>query len=208
MAREFPIERRTSLTPRQPLPALLHLRHPCRRRQLLPALPYLRHPCRRHITPRACGFTLIEVLVVVLLMVIVLGMVGLKLGGNDGRAVRQEANRLEALLLAAQQEAILQGQELALAPQTNGYEFQKVDEKNELAALPRDAMLRARELPEHMAILSLTLDGVAAEEGARIVMYPTGELSQAFVITLGLGEARWQVEGALDGTIKVSQPNV
>ena len=36
---------------------------------------------------RIRGFTLIEVLVVVLLMVIVLGMVGLKLGGNDGRAV-------------------------------------------------------------------------------------------------------------------------
>ena len=182
--------------------------HPCSRRQLLPALPYLRHPCRRHITLGARGFTLIEVLVVVLLMVIVLGMVGLKLGGNDGRTLRQEAQRLEALLLNVQQEAILQGRRLALAPQANGYEFQGLNEKNKFATLPGDALLRARELPDPMAILSLTLDGVAAEEGARIVMYPTGELSQAFVITLGLGEARWQVEGALDGTIKVSQPNV
>ena len=192
MARKFPIERHTSLMPRQ----------------LLPALPYLRYPCRRHITLRTRGFTLIEVLVVVLLMVIVLGMVGLKLGGNDGRTVRQEADRLAALLLSAQQEAILQGRELALAPQTNGYEFQGLNEKNKFAALPRDVLLRARELPDPMAILSLTLDGVVAEEGARIVMYPTGELSQAFVIILGQGEARWQVEGALDGAIKVSQPNV
>ncbi len=192
MACKLPTERRTMLTPRQ----------------LLPALLYLRHPCRRRITLHARGFTLIEVLVVVLLMVIVLGMVGLKLGGNDGRAVRQETNRLAALLLTAQQEAILQGRVLALAIETHGYEFQGLNEKNKFVALTRDVMLRARELPEPMTILSMTLDGAAVEDGARILLYPTGELPQAFVIILGLGEARWQVEGALDGTIKVSQPNV
>ena len=157
---------------------------------------------------RIRGFTLIEVLVVVLLMVIVLGMVGLKLGGNDGRAVRQETNRLAALLLTAQQEAILQGRVLALALETHGYEFQGLNEKNKFVALTRDAMLRPRELPDAMTILSMTLDGAAVEQGARILMYPTGELPQAFVIVIGQGEARWQVEGALDGTIKVSQPNV
>lgn len=170
--------------------------------------PEWRTPLTPSITLRARGFTLIEVLVVVLLMVIVLGMVGLKLGGNDGRAVRQETNRLAALLLTAQQEAILQGRVLALTLETHGYEFQGLNEKNKFVALSRDVMLRARELPEPMTILSMTLDGAAVEEGARILLYPTGELPQAFVIILGLGEARWQVEGALDGTIKVSQPNV
>ena len=192
MARHLSIEGRTSIT----------------LRQLLPALPYLRHPCRRRIALRARGFTLIEVLVVVLLIVIIIGMVGLNLGGNDGRDVRHETDRLAALLLNVQQEAILQGREFALVTEINGYEFQQRNEENKFVALAsRDAILRARALPAHMTIVSMTLDGVEAGEGERIQIYPTGELSQAFVITLGQGEARWQVEGALDGTIKVSLPN-
>lgn len=177
-------------------------------RQPPPALPYLRHPCRRRITLRARGFTLIEVLVVVLLIVIIIGMVGLNLGGNDGRDVRHETDRLAALLLNVQQEAILQGREFALVTEINGYEFQERNEENKFVALAsRDAILRARALPNPMTIVSMTLDGVEVGEGERIQIYPTGELSQAFVITLGQGEARWQVEGTLDGTIKVSLPN-
>lgn len=157
---------------------------------------------------RARGFTLIEVLVVVLLMVIVVAMVGLKVGGDEGRAVRQESDRLAMLLLAAQQEAILEGRVLALKLQDSGYEFQGLDEKNKFTRLMRDDILRERELPAAMRIQSVTLDGAPAETGARILIYPTGELPQAFVITLGQGEARWRVEGGLDGAIVAKQPEV
>jgi general secretion pathway protein H len=152
------------------------------------------------------GFTLIEVLVVVVLMVIVVGMVGLKIGGDEGRAVRQEADRLSVLLQTAQQEAILQGKVLALALQSEGYEFQGLNDKRKFSVL-NDPVLRPRELPLAMTILSITLDGVPAEKDPRIILYPTGELPQAFVITLGQGEARWQVRGALNGTILSSPPD-
>ena len=155
---------------------------------------------------RQRGFTLIEVLVVVLLMVIVVGMVGLKVGGDEGRAVRQEADRLSVLLQTAQQEAILQGKVLAVALGNDGYAFQGLDEKRKFATL-NDPVLRPRELPLAMSILSITLDGVPAEKEPRIVIYPTGELPQAFVITLGQGEARWQVRGALNGTIQSAHPD-
>jgi general secretion pathway protein H len=152
------------------------------------------------------GFTLIEVLVVVLLMVIVVGMVGLKIGGDEGRAVRQEADRLSVLLQTAQQEAILQGKVLALAMQEEGYEFQGLDVKRKFTPL-NDPVLRPRELPPAMSIISLTLDNVPAGKDGRIILYPTGELPQAFVITLGQGEARWQVRGALNGTIQSAAPD-
>lgn len=152
------------------------------------------------------GFTLIEVLVVVLLMVIVVGMVGLKIGGDEGRAVRQEADRLSVLLQSAQQEAILQGRVLALALGDEGYAFQGLDDKRKFSAL-NDPVLRPRTLPPAMSILSITLDGVPAEKAPRIILYPTGELPQAFVITLGQGEARWQVRGALNGTIQSAHPD-
>ncbi len=155
---------------------------------------------------RQRGFTLIEVLVVVLLMVIVVGMVGLKVGGDEGRAVRQEADRLSVLLQTARQEAILQGKVLALALGNDGNAFQGLDDKRKFAAL-NDEVLRPRELPPAMSILSITLDGVPAEKEPRIVIFPTGELPQAFVITLGQGQARWQVRGALDGTIHSAHPD-
>ena len=152
------------------------------------------------------GFTLIEVLVVVLLIVIVVGMVGLKIGGDEGRAVRQEADRLSVLLQSAQQEAILQGKVLALALGDEGYEFQGLNDKRKFSAL-NDPVLRPRELPPAMSILSITLDGVPAEKEPRIILYPTGELPQAFVITLGQGEARWEVRGALNGNIQSASPD-
>ena len=152
------------------------------------------------------GITLIEVLVVVLLMVIVVSMVGLKIGGDEGRAVRQEADRLSVLLQSAQQEAILQGKVQALVLGEEGFAFQGLDDKRKFQAL-NDPVLRARELPLAMTILSITLDGVPAEKTPRIILYPTGELAQAFVITLAQGEARWQVRGALNGTIQSAAPD-
>lgn len=160
-----------------------------------------------HMSSGSRGFTLIEVLVVVMLMVIVVAMVGLKIGGDEGRAVRQEADRLSVLLQTAQQEAILQGKVFALALQGEGYAFQGLDDKRKFNNL-NDPVLRPRELPAAMAILSVTLDGVPAEKDPRIILYPTGELPQAFVITLGQGEARWQVRGDLNGTIQSAAPDV
>ena len=66
-------------------------------------------------------------------------------------------------------------------------------------------MLRRRELPANMSMF-IRLDGVPAEKEARIILSPTGELYQAFIITLELGDTRWQVEGSLDGTIQSIQP--
>ena len=158
------------------------------------------------MTTGSRGFTLIEILVVVLLMVIVVGMVGLKIGGDEGRAVRQEADRLSVLLQTAQQESILQGQVLSLALQSEGYAFQGLDDKRKFSDL-KDPVLRPRELPPAMTILSVTLDGVPTGKDPRIILYPTGELPQAFVITLGQGEARWQVRGDLNGTIQSAAPD-
>ena len=155
---------------------------------------------------RARGFTLIEVLVVVLLLVIVVAMAGIRVGVDEGHQVRQESERLATLLQVAQQEAILEGRVLALSTHESGYEFQGLNDKNKFTRLASDEVLRGRELPPAMRIQSVTLDGAPTESKTRILLYPTGELSQAFEITLGQGEARGRVEGKLDGAIVSTQP--
>jgi prepilin-type N-terminal cleavage/methylation domain-containing protein len=47
---------------------------------------------------RVFGFTLIELIVVMLLLVVIAGMVVLNLGGDDAGEVREEAERLALLL--------------------------------------------------------------------------------------------------------------
>ena len=94
------------------------------------------------------GFTLIEILVVMLLLVIVIGMVGLSVSGDEHRAVREESERLSVLLHAVQQEAILQGKVYALELGLDGYEFLILGQDGKFQSLAQaDDMLRPRTLP-------------------------------------------------------------
>lgn len=144
---------------------------------------------------RASGFTLIELLVVLLLLAVLVGVATLNLRGREAGDVREEARRLAALLLTAQQEAVLQGQVLALALSAEGYEFLRLDQAGALKAVTGDTLLRTRELSAGVRISTVEIDGSPQTEGARIILWPTGELAP-FVITLVKGDIRWQVTGS------------
>jgi general secretion pathway protein H len=153
--------------------------------------------------PRSAGFTLIELAVVMLLLVIVLAMAGLKLDRNDDDIVRQESQRLALLLQAAQQEAILQGQTLAVGVGAEGYIFGRLNDKNELQPLSAkdEDILRPRRLPEGMEIASVSIEGADAGREGAIILSPSGDLPP-FRIVLAQGQARWHVDGGAGGDIK------
>lgn len=148
----------------------------------------------------AAGFTLIELAVVMLLLVIVLAMVGINYAPNDESAVRTEADRLALLLQSAQQEAMLRGAVLALKVNAGGYEFQRRDTHNKFQPI-RDEMLRPRQIPPAMSA-SLRVDGTDAD-GARVILSPAGELTP-FKLVFTQGDAHWRVEGGAGGDIKSS----
>lgn len=100
--------------------------------------------------PRQRGFTLIEVMVVVVIVGIMSAVVlmSLNLVGND-RQVRQEARRLASLVELAADEALLQGRELGLEFTTSGYRFVEFDPYGaQWHAVAGDELLRERRLPE------------------------------------------------------------
>ena len=70
------------------------------------------------------GFTLLEIMAVLVIIGIVLTFVTLSTGGG-GRVeqMQREANRLAALLALAKEEAIMRGEQLALRVGENDYEF-------------------------------------------------------------------------------------
>jgi len=146
------------------------------------------------------GFTLIEIAVVMLIIVIVLGIVSVNLEPNPEIAVRDEANRLALLLQDAQQESILQGKILAVAFAPEGYSFLMLDDKGEFRPLSDDEVLRSRPLAPGVTVFSVDIDGVKETEAPRLVLLPSGELP-AFTITLARGNSQWQVQGKLAGEI-------
>jgi general secretion pathway protein H len=152
---------------------------------------------------RGRGFTLIELLVVLLLLTITLGLIGLNLGNDNTDRVREEASRLTALLQAARDEAILQGQVLAVQFNADGYRFLRVDAKGQLKPLEQDESFRPRQLPEGMT-LTVEIDSVPAQGEAGMILDPSGQMPP-FTLTLHLGEAAWQTHYA-NGRIRSGAP--
>lgn len=126
-----------------------------------------------HRLRRQTGFTLFEILVVVLIIGILAGTAVLSVGVlRDDREVRREADRAAALLSILQDEAMLQGREFGIEFTRTGYRFVEYDAFGDRwAEVPLDDLLRARQLPETMEF-ELYLDGQSvklAETPARFV---------------------------------------
>lgn len=153
---------------------------------------------------RWAGFTLIEVLVVLLIISIMLGVIGVNLMRDPQDLAREEADRLALLLQAAQQEAVLQGQVYAVDISDNGYRFLRLDDEGQLQPVADD-ILRERQLPPGVTIVSVMLDGGGDRPKEGIVLPPSGELP-GFTILIGAHEARWKVVGTPRGEIRSLSP--
>ena len=157
---------------------------------------------------RCAGFTLLELVVVVLLLSIMLGLVVVNLSSDDSGELRDEAQRLALLLNAAQQDAILEGQVLALALEPGGYHFMRLTDAGTLQPITQDELLRARELPPDVKIAAVEIAGSGTSESEKpkgIVLQPSGEFDE-FTITLQKGSARWYVKGSLAEGIRSAEP--
>lgn len=97
------------------------------------------------------GFTLLEVLVVILIMGILLAAATLSFSTNEMARIKEESQRLASLMTLAREQAILDGQEMAVAFTDTGYSFEVFDGINWMP-LDGDNVLRRREYPALMAM--------------------------------------------------------
>lgn len=104
----------------------------------------------------ARGFTLIEILIVVVIIAVIATFATFSLGPREARMVKEEAERIAALLQLAEEESILSAQELALAVTETGYQFEVYDGAD-WQTLATDGVFRPRSLPESMQ-LAMTMD--------------------------------------------------
>jgi len=111
---------------------------------------------------RAAGFTLLELMVVLVLIGIIFSFAMLSLRGDDiSELMNQETRRLATLLELAGDEAILRGEELAINFMEDGYEF-LVLQNNSWQPSEDDGLLKAYSLPTEIE-LRLEVEGEPPE---------------------------------------------
>jgi general secretion pathway protein H len=155
---------------------------------------------------RASGFSLIELLVVVVVIGVIALAATLSIGGSTQNRLQREAERFEALTTQACEQAELGGREIGVIVDTSGYAF-RVLAGAQWQNFPDDSPLRARRWLDGMTV-ALAREGrpvdlrAARVAAPQIVCFSSGELTP-FALTVGLGDAtRIRVSGADDATLK------
>ena len=108
----------------------------------------------------ARGFTLVELLVVLLILGVLSTLIALSTAPDARREAATEAARLRVVLEAALQEARLGGRPIAwVAEGGASYRFMQGDMERRWQALTDDEHLRPRKLAEGMRIAGISVDG-------------------------------------------------
>ena len=135
------------------------------------------------------GFTLLEILVVLVIIGILASMAVLNIGDRRSDILSKESRRISTLIDLARNEAILEGREYGLGLWRGHYQFYELDEKTSAwAPLLADTHLRPREFPETIEPMleienqEVTLDAKAPEK-PQILILSSGEIT-AFRLTL------------------------
>ena len=165
----------------------------------------------------AGGFTLLELLVVIVIIGIITSMATISvhvLGGDH--EMQQEAERLQAILTQVREDAMMQGRDIGLRIDGHGYDFLDYDARTESwRAVDGDPLLRPRTLPEGLN-LSLRLEdrdvrlvertAATAENPIQpqVVMQASGDLVPFDIVLRrdGTEESR-RVSGTVNGDVQL-----
>jgi general secretion pathway protein H len=166
---------------------------------------------------QAAGFTLLELLVVIVIIGIITTMATISvnvLGGDH--EMEREAERLQAILTQVREDAMMQGRDIGMRVDTRGYDFLEYDARVELwRTVEDDPLLRERTLPDGLN-LALRLEDrdlrlkprTAASEleplQPHVIVQASGDLApfDVFLTRDGTQESR-RISGTVLGTIEL-----
>jgi general secretion pathway protein H len=132
------------------------------------------------------GFTLLELLVVIVIAGIMLGMVSFNAIPGDRQILQDEAQRVALLLQLARDEAIVRNRQVAFEADAEHYRFLVRDDTG-WKPITDDDMFREREFKRAVA-LSINPPLSEGAQGFRIV-FGREPVDKPFVLTLSAGDA-------------------
>lgn len=136
----------------------------------------------------AGGFTLVEIMVVMVIIGITLGMVSLNVVPSPRQELQKEAQRLALLLQLARDEAIVRNRLVTFEATSERYHF-LVRNETRWDLITGDDMLREREFAN--APVSLLLDPTSAGTINPLrITFGREPVDKPFVLTLASGNSR------------------
>ena len=151
---------------------------------------------------RLVGFTLIEMLVVLMIMGLLIGLVSVNLQPGARDMLRVEAGRLAQVLDLAIEESSISGKSLAWSSDETGYRFWRRGRDAEWSEILDSDLLRARSLPAGMTVAATLIEGMKSRKLARIEISP-GRVMQAFEIDLSFGPEHVAVVASPVGELRL-----
>ncbi|MDB5841231.1 MAG: gspH [Herminiimonas sp.] len=133
------------------------------------------------------GFTLLELLVVMVIAGIMLGFVSLNAMPSERQVLQNEAQRIALLFQLARDEAIVRNRPIAFEAEPERYRFLLRD-ANTWQPLGGDELLREREFKRGPVNLAIAPASAGESDPMRIV-FGREPVDKPFVLTMSLGDA-------------------
>ncbi len=151
------------------------------------------------------GFTLLEVLVVLMIMGLLVGLVSAVALPDERARLDVESERLARLLALAREEARFSGRAIAWTAEPPGYRFWQHDREHGWGEIRGRDLLLPRTLPRDMDVVGLRVENSPVTGPLRLEFNSDGTAT-AFTLELGLGRANSTIAGSPVGAIAVVEP--
>lgn len=152
------------------------------------------------------GFTLIELMVVMVIISVILTFVSLSIGdGGISRTLELEGKRFSSLVTLAREESIMQAKEMGISFEDNSYQFYVLEGQEWHPQTARDDIFRHRILPPAIQI-ELQIEGMPVDKDAmpQLLILSSGELTPFEVIFSAEEADAYHVTGTALGEIHAS----
>jgi general secretion pathway protein H len=156
------------------------------------------------------GFTLVELLVVIVIVGVTLSLVVVNFSRDDRQVLTDEAQRIAMLLEHAHDEAISSSRAFAWIADKQSYRFAVAADDGTFANVGNDNLLRSREWAPGVHFGGIrVLRNEGQREGAPRIAFPPSGFISPFDLSLTVGEARAVIAGSATGriTITISAPS-
>lgn len=148
------------------------------------------------------GFTLIEILVVLVIVGIMVSLAAVRFLPDDQATLTEEARRLAICLEQAHDQAVADGEPLGFSVEAGGYRFWSLDARNEWVPRDGDDVLKPHVLAAGVQVRALTVNGQSLAVSERLLFLPAGSTAP-FVMDLGLNAAGVRLRGDRFGRVRV-----